>query len=142
MIDSAKARELAALSHEARRQKKIAMAEQASAPEIAEIKPQVAIDDYAEKTLIRVRISLDESFEMMKGEEDANKRDRLASSIAKLAELDRQLSNRPLPGTLRPNAKPAKQRATSYPEPVPQAEIIHEAQANAGPTGNWESELF
>lgn len=54
-------------------------------------------------------------------------RERLSRSLGVLLEQDRQLSNRPLPGTLKPSSKPAKQSRTSYPEPEPQYSVIHEA---------------
>ena len=57
---------------------------------------------YAEKTKLRVRGMLERACDLFDDEDDANKIDRLASAVAKLAELDRQLSGRPLPGTLRP----------------------------------------
>ena len=78
--------------------------------------------DYAEKTKLRVRGMLERACELFDHERDANKIDRLASAVAKLAELDRQLSGRPLPGTLRPVVKAREKwsdiELPKAPEPV------------------------
>lgn len=111
----------------------------------AEIPGEVA-DDYASQTMIRVRSILDGQLKRIVDEDDPNKIDRLASAISKLAELDRQLSGRPLPGTLKPTSKPPKRNTSSFPEPIPcepgplpiQLPII----APKIIAGNWEAELF
>ena len=92
------AKELGDKGREARKRNKLAR----------DAMPQPAIEvpvDYAEKTKLRVRGMLERACELFDHERDANKIDRLASAVAKLAELDRQLSGRPLPGTLRPAVK-------------------------------------
>ncbi len=88
-------------AHEARWHPKLPeIAEETSAAS-REALPQ---DKYQAKTLSRVRRQLEKCFEMMAKEEDPGKIDRLASAIARLNELDRQLSNRSLPPTLKANA--------------------------------------
>jgi len=121
MITAETAASLAAKSHEARRRNKLAKEQAVPAIVAPAIAAQVATDDYAEKTKIRVRIILDDTFKRFENEDDANKIDRLASALSKLAELDRQLSGRPLPGTLKPTSKPVKRMAQSF-EPSPQFE--------------------
>ncbi len=78
--------------------------------------------EYAEIVKYRVRGILDKTLDRFDDEDDANKIDRLASAVAKLAELDRQLSGRPLPGTLRPVVKAREKwsdlELPKAPEPV------------------------
>lgn len=76
---------------------------------------------YNLKMLARVRKQLDRLFSMFADEPDPMKLDRLASAIARLSELERQLANRPLPGTLRPAAPSKAQRTTQGPSLPPAA---------------------
>jgi hypothetical protein len=46
--------------------------------------------------------------------------DKLCRSLDKLMEQERKLSGRPLPGSLRPSSKPAKQSRSSDPVPEPE----------------------
>ena len=62
---------------------------------------------YTHEQLNRVRERIDGLWELMATEEDPQKIDRLASAIAKLADLERILDGRPLPGSHRP--KPTKE---------------------------------
>jgi hypothetical protein len=55
--------------------------------------------------LVRVRKQLNRLDEMMMTENDAQKLDRIASAAARLAEQERQLAGRPMPGSLRPRSE-------------------------------------
>lgn len=109
------AKELGDKGREARRLNKLARA--ALPPPAIELPV-----DYADKTKLRVRGMLERACDLFDDENDANKIDRLASAVAKLAELDRQLSGRPLPGTLRPVVKAREKwsdlELPKAPEPV------------------------
>lgn len=50
---------------------------------------------------------------------DAMLIDRIASAIARLSEIERQFSGRPLPGTLRPTAKPTRANQAQAPQLPP-----------------------
>lgn len=78
--------------------------------------PQPAVDGYVLKTLTRTRKQLDRLFSLMGDETDPQKLDRLASAIARLAEQERQLSGRPLPGSLRPRQEKSRRAADVEPE--------------------------
>jgi hypothetical protein len=98
---SANAREMAARSQEARRQRKI---EREATPMVPQSSPQPGDnnDDFITKRLARVRMQLERLDAMMEKETDAQKLDRLASAQARLAEQERVMAERPLPGTRRP----------------------------------------
>lgn len=81
-------------------------------------------EDYTEQRLTRTRKQIDMLSDALEEEDDPQRIDRLASAIARLSEIERQLANRPLPGSLKPSSKPS--RGQSYPtldprpiEPVP-----------------------
>ena len=59
-------------------------------------------DSYVERRLARVRDQLQRLDGFLGEEEDPQKIDRLASAIARMSELERQLAGRPLPGSRRP----------------------------------------
>jgi hypothetical protein len=69
--------------------------------------PLQAADSYVSARLSRVRLQLDRVDEMMMTEKDPQKLDRLASAQARLAEQERIMSGRPLPGSRRPVADSA-----------------------------------
>lgn len=73
------------------------------------------LNPHVSKTLMRVRKQVSRLFELIEGEIDPQKLDRLASALSRLAELERQLSGRPLPGSLRPRQE--KPRRTTDVEP-------------------------
>jgi hypothetical protein len=77
-------------------------------------------DPYINARLSRVREQLDRIDVMMTKETDPQKLDRLASAQAKLAEQERQLAGRPLPGSLRPTG-PAKRASIFDRAPAPAA---------------------
>lgn len=74
--------------------------------------------EYSDKQLARARLQLDKLFDKFMAESDAQELNWLATAQGRLAELERQLSNRPLPGTLRPQRE-SKLRTNSVPEPIP-----------------------
>ena len=59
---------------------------------------------YAAKRLARARKQIDKLDGMIEEETDPQKLDRLASALARLSEIERQLANRPLPGSFKPTA--------------------------------------
>jgi hypothetical protein len=61
-----------------------------------------ATDDFSRARLACVRKQLNRIDDMMKTETDPAKLDKLASALSRLAEQERQLAGRPLPGSLRP----------------------------------------
>ena len=101
-ITSSNAREMAARSQEARRQRRLAEAER-----LAAAQEQAGLPDYVAKRLARVRVQLDRIDGMMMTEMDPQKLDRLASAQARLSEQERILDGRPMPGSFKPRT-PAK----------------------------------
>lgn len=99
------AREAALKSHEAQRMRKLALTLAQPADPAHDLAPKAKPDDYMLRRLTRVRGQLDRLDEMMRTEMDPQKLDRIASAQAKLAEQERQLAGRPLPGSLRPTGK-------------------------------------
>ena len=75
-------------------------------------------DEYVSQTLTRVRTQLEKVYELFRDETDPAKLDRLASAQARLAEQERQLAGRPLPGSLKPSSKPNRSRASQFSQPV------------------------
>ena len=75
---------------------------------------------FTDKSLLRVRIQInrihDQIDEAITG--DPKKLKELAESLARLNEIERQLSGRPLPGTLKPERKMKQVQVWSEPEPV------------------------
>jgi hypothetical protein len=108
---SQNARENAAKSQAARRANYLATKEAIKGqsvqrpPECAIAAERPVLDDFSRARLSRVRRQLDRLDNMMEGETDPQKLDRLASAQAKLAEQERQLAGRPLPGSLRPTGR-------------------------------------
>jgi hypothetical protein len=90
---------------------------------IEAMRQQLDIDSYVAANLARVRKQLDKVAEMLLREDDPAKIDRLASAQSRLAEQERQLAGRPLPGSLRPNNKPERNR----PDALPQAGFSHDS---------------
>lgn len=80
-------------------------------------------DAYSKQTLARTRKQVRTVFEMLATETDPQKIDRLASALARLNEIERQLANRPLPGSWKPQAPRPAARARSEPIALPQATI-------------------
>lgn len=74
------------------------------------------LDPYIEQRLLRVRKQLNKIDGMIEEELDPAKLDRLASAQARLSEQERQLANRPLPGTLKPQS-PKRTKSQSV-EPI------------------------
>lgn len=88
------------------------------------------MESYAAGKLNRVREQLRRLDDLLDTETDPQKLDRLASAIARLSEIERQFSNRPMPGSLRPvppqrSIRPAAGRVVELmPPPEPQATIV------------------
>ena len=84
-----------------------------------------AADQFSRARLARVRAELTRLDDLLKAETDPVKLDKLASALSRLAEQERQLAGRPLPGSLRPGPEkrpgglftrsPAGQPVTSNP---------------------------
>jgi hypothetical protein len=102
------AREMAARSHEARRQRQ---SERDNAPALPELD-----EDYVGQRLARVRAQLDRVDQMMMKEPVAQKLDRLASAQARLSEQERKLDGRPLPGSLKPKPQKLPPRPSPFAE--------------------------
>ena len=95
---------------------------------------------YEGKTLARVRLQWDRLFEAFmaeveKNQPDASRLERIATAQCRLAELDRQLSGRPMPPVMR--AKEAR---------MPRSQAFSAPQASspgpiAGPTGSVQPEI-
>ena len=103
---SANSREFAVKSRESRRIAKIARDQLlANAIVIAAKIPEHPT--YLTERLARVRLQLDRIDEMMLTENDPSKLDRLASAQMRLAEQERLLCDRPLPGSRKPLAEKA-----------------------------------
>jgi len=114
---SANAGEMAARSHDARRQRAIEIAERAAWPQTT---PQIIPEQpaYVAKRLARVREQLDLLDKQIESLLSADKVDyqaveRAARSSASLAEQERNLDGRPLPGSMRP--RPERRRAAPPP---------------------------
>lgn len=115
------ARLYAMRSVEARRQRKL----NPPPPPPVPVAPKVEADDYQATRLTCVRrqlASLDKSLNALlkrleEGDDDvdAAQIDRLASAQARLAEQERQLAGRPLPGSLKPRQAPIRRPASDSP---------------------------
>lgn len=84
--------------------------------------PKPKADSFVEQTLRKVRVRIGELIEAMEGAPAGI--DKFASALGKLAEIERQLAGRPMPGSLKPPAPKAERRqalthATPEPEPEP-----------------------
>jgi len=75
-----------------------------------------SIPEYVVTRLARVRVQLDRIDDMLMKERDPSKLDRLASAQSRLAQQERELAGRPLPGSLRPTGKPTRSRPDSLPQ--------------------------
>jgi hypothetical protein len=107
---SQNAASMAAKAHEARRRNFLAAKEaKKDRPQDEQRGAAIAvesanIDAFSRQRLMRVRKQLDRLDNMIEAETDPAKLDRLASAQARLAEQERQLAGRPLPGSFRPAA--------------------------------------
>jgi hypothetical protein len=77
----------------------------AAQPMTAVAAQTTAADDFSSLRLVRVREELTRLDKLLKAETDPVKLDKLASALSRLAEQERQLAGRPLPGSLRPTGK-------------------------------------
>lgn len=73
---------------------------------------------YVNERVKRVRKQLEKLETWMIEEVDAQKLDRVASAYARLSEVERQLSGRPMPGSLKPSSATRK-RSEPAGDPTP-----------------------
>jgi hypothetical protein len=138
---SQNARENAAKSHVIRHQNYLAAKEAKkgnsvlaqSAPAVAANRP--ILDAFANERLTRVRKQLSRLDDLLESETDPTKLDKLASALSRLAEQERQLANRPLPGSLRPG--PEKRPGGLFSRPPATAPTSPVAST---PTSKFEQE--
>lgn len=119
MITAANARELQQRSVQARLAAKLAPEPE---PQLATEPVQVA-DDYTAKILARVRVQLNLVHSALTtaleaDEPDAAAIDRLASAQMRLAEQERILAGRPLPGSRKPLPERSIKRTISPAQPI------------------------
>lgn len=81
------------------------------------------ITGYAKEVLTRTRKQVRATLDMLAIETDPQKLDRLASALARLNEIERQLANRPLPGSWKPQAPKPARTARAEPIALPQPTI-------------------
>lgn len=125
IFDKQNARSFGAMGHEAYRIKikaqqdreallqRLLKAEETRIAESAQRPPQLPADspdDFVARKLERVRLQWDKLDAMLdealdKVPLDAGGVDRIAAAICRVAELERTLANRPLPGSRRPSAE-------------------------------------
>jgi hypothetical protein len=72
-------------------------------------------DEYAESLRLRVREEIDRLVDMLAKCKDAQDKDRLSRALDRLAETERKLSGRPLPGAYRPEKSRAPARGPVEP---------------------------
>jgi hypothetical protein len=82
--------------------------------------PLPADNSYVERRLARVRQQIENLSDMLESEKEPAKLDRLASCLARLSEIERQLANRPLPGSRRPAPDRSRNHFVPLPPPVPE----------------------
>jgi hypothetical protein len=109
LITRANARRMAAKSHDARRQRRLAREYPHASPQ-----PIPQLTDYVSLRLTRVRKQLDKVDGMMMKEKDPQKLDRLASAQTRLAEQERIMSGRPLPGSRRPGKEKPRREPQEF----------------------------
>lgn len=114
----ANAREMAARSHAARKKRTI---ERDAAQNLAEpvsqtIADQPKPDEFIARRLARVRKQLRRIDDLLDTETDPAKLDKLASASSRLAEQERVLSDRPLPGSRRPPTPKDRQLVPEVPQ--------------------------
>jgi len=108
-------------SHEARARNKLAKIEAENNPVIAKANlEQLAQDSFAGKTLGRVRKQIALVQDAIDGSIDSGESKQLkeyTDALSRLAEIERQLAGRPLPGSLRPKQEKSKRIASTSNEP-------------------------
>jgi len=111
---SANAKEMAAKSAETRRKLREERAKAAQVPELPPL-PSEALPGYLNERLVRVRAQLDRLDAMLLHAVDAQEIERLARAAGVLAEQERLLDGRPLPGSRKPGKEPGPQRRNVEP---------------------------
>ena len=77
--------------------------------------PILPADPYLAKRITCVREQIAKLDRMIADETDPQRMDRLASALGRFHEIERQLSNRPLPGSLKPTSRSSKSRTDVEP---------------------------
>ena len=75
-------------------------------------------EDYQPRVVTRVRKQITHLNNLFDSETDPQKLDRLASALARLYEIERLASGRPLPGSMRPSPAPTRRQSQSYAAPM------------------------
>lgn len=128
LITSANAREFAVRSVAARKQRALERESSAAVPVAVLAQAAGSTDDYQAKRLVRVRAQLDTLDARLEAELRAAKPDSrrikdICDAQTRLAEQERQLSGRPLPGSRRPAPDRAERRqgraVVVFDEPAP-----------------------
>ena len=81
-------------------------------------------DGFADKTLVRVRKQIESLLDDLSIERDAQKKDRLASALGRLNEIERQLAGRPIPGSLKPSSKQSRSSPQVEPTPITPRPVV------------------
>ena len=151
LITSANARELGIKSAAIRKERKaLGLPDRPLKLADSALKP---VDPFTTLRLSRVRRQLTRIDEMMLDEVDPQKLDRLASAQSRLAEQERILAGRPLPGSRRPKEEVEAKTSAAVawladaidlqPEPQvvpPAAPMVTPEPATDTPTGSVQSE--
>jgi hypothetical protein len=93
--------------------KRIAQLEQLAAK--AKLQPS---HEYLEQRIKNTRLTIERLEKLLMRAKNTQDLDKLASALSKLADLERVLDGRPLPGTRRPKADRASSRASMPVEPM------------------------
>jgi hypothetical protein len=89
------------------------------------------LDQFSTRRLQRVREQLERLDDMISEETDPQKLDKLASAQSRMAEQERLLAGRPLPGSLRPTES-GPRRPGLFSAPAPEVQTSFEPVSNAG----------
>lgn len=118
LITPANAREMALRSAAARRLRREREERAKLNPPAAPQCPSLEASElYVARRLAKVRDQLDRVDAMFDACRDPIGLDRIAAVLARLSELERQLANRPLPGSRRPRSEPAR-KLMGAPSPI------------------------
>ncbi len=122
-INQDNARELASKSHVARRNNQLAAS--LPAPDLQEVK-QIA-DDYTARRIAVTRKQIRQMDSQLESCVEPRDFKAICDALARLHEIERQLSGRPLPGTLKPSQPKRTSASLNYSQPVPLDESSKES---------------
>lgn len=80
--------------------------------------PPLLNGDFQKTRIPRVREQIQQLDSLFETESDPQKLDRLASALARLYEIERLASGRPLPGSMRPSPAPTRRQSQAYTAPM------------------------